>query len=106
MIIGVPVEIKSNENRVGITAAGVSALKDSGHQILVQKAAGAGSGITDQEYHKAGAEILSSAEEIYDRAEMIIKVKEPLPEEYAYLKKEQIIFTYLHLAAAEDLTEH
>lgn len=104
MIIGVPGEIKSNENRVGITAAGVSALKDAGHQVLVQNGAGNGSGITDKEYQRAGAEILSNVEELYNRAEMIIKVKEPLPEEYDFLKKEQIIFTYLHLAAEKKLT--
>lgn len=105
MIIGVPEEIKNNENRVGITAAGVSALKDAGHQVLIQKGAGEGSGIPDKDYQNAGAEILSKAEDIYSQAEMIIKVKEPLAEEYKFLKKEQIIFTYLHLAAEKKLTE-
>lgn len=103
MIIGVPGEIKENEYRVGITIAGVNALKDAGHQVLVQKGAGEGSGITDRAYQDAGAELVADAEEIYARADMIVKIKEPLPEEYDYLKKGQIIFTYLHLAANEEL---
>ncbi|HLV09511.1 MAG TPA: alanine dehydrogenase [Halanaerobiales bacterium] len=104
MIIGVPAEIKNNENRVGITAAGVSALTDAGHQVLVQKGAGNGSGISDKNYLSEGAEIVNNAEEIYTQAEMIIKVKEPLPAEYNYLKKGQVLFTYLHLAAEQKLT--
>ena len=103
MIIGVPGEIKENEYRVGITVAGVNSLKDAGHQVLVQKGAGEGSGISDQAYQAAGAELVADAEEIYARSDLIIKIKEPLPEEYDYLKKEQIIFTYLHLAANEEL---
>ena len=103
MIIGVPGEIKNNEYRVGITIAGVSALKDAGHQVLVQRGAGVGSGISDQEYQNAGAELVADAEEIYSRADMIVKIKEPLPEEYSYLRKGQILFTYLHLAANEEL---
>ncbi|MGB4372553.1 MAG: alanine dehydrogenase, partial [Halanaerobiales bacterium] len=89
MIIGVPGEIKNNEYRVGITIAGVSALKDAGHQVLVQRGAGVGSGISDQEYQNAGAELVADAEEIYSRADMIVKIKEPLPEEYSYLRKGQ-----------------
>ena len=98
-----PGEIKENEYRVGITVAGVNSLKDAGHQVLVQKGAGEGSGISDQAYQAAGAELVADAEEIYARSDLIIKIKEPLPEEYDYLKKEQIIFTYLHLAANEEL---
>lgn len=105
MIIGVPGEIKENEYRVGITVAGVNALKDAGHQVLVQKGAGEGSGISDQDYQDAGAELLTDAKEIYSRADLVVKIKEPLPEEYDYLRKEQIIFTYLHLAANEELVQ-
>lgn len=98
MIIGVPGEIKENEYRVGITIAGVNALKDAGHQVLVQKGAGEGSGITDRAYQDAGAELVADAEEIYARADMIVKIKEPLPEEYDYLKRDRLslpIFTWL-----------
>jgi len=104
MIIGVPREIKDNENRVAITASGVKAFCDNGHQVLIGKNAGLGSGISDQEYIKEGAEIIPDREELYNRAEMIIKVKEPLTEEYAYFREEQILFAYLHLAAEETLT--
>ena len=105
MQTGVPGEIKENEYRVGITVAGVNALKDAGHQVLVQKGAGEGSGISDQDYQDAGAELLTDAKEIYSRADLVVKIKEPLPEEYDYLRKEQIIFTYLHLAANEELVQ-
>jgi alanine dehydrogenase len=105
MIIAVPKEIKNNENRVALTAAGTEILKKAGHQILIEKNAGQGSGISDQDYNKAGAEIVNNKKELFDRAEMIIKVKEPLPEEYDLFKKDQILFTYLHLAADKKLTE-
>lgn len=105
MIIAVPKEIKNNENRVALTAAGTEILKKAGHQILIEKSAGQGSGISDQDYKKSGAEIVSDKNELFARAEMIIKVKEPLKEEYDLFKEGQILFTYLHLAAEEKLTE-
>lgn len=105
MIIGVPKEIKDNENRVAITPAGVKALKRDGHQIFIQKSAGMGSGITDQEYLDAGAVILGESEEIFQKADMIMKVKEPLPSEYSFIKEGQIVFTYFHFAASRELTQ-
>jgi alanine dehydrogenase len=104
MIIGVPKEIKDNEYRVGLVPAGVKALTDLGHKILVQAKAGEGSGIQDEEYVQAGAAI-STCEQVWDQAEMVIKVKEPIPEEYPRLKENQILFTYLHLAPLPELTE-
>lgn len=105
MIIGVPKEIKISENRVGLTDAGVKQLVIEGHTLLVQKNAGAGCQITDDQYVKAGAKIVDTAKEIYERAEMIIKVKEPLPDEYELLRENQILYTYLHLAAEPRLTK-
>jgi alanine dehydrogenase len=105
MRIGVPKEIKVCENRVSITEAGVKALKDAGHQVLIEKGAGLGSGITDSQYMAMGAELVASAEAVYAKAEMVLKVKEPLPSEYDFLQKEQILFTYLHLAANKELTQ-
>ena len=105
MIIGVPKEIKNKENRVAMVIAGVRALTTAGHQVLVQKSAGIGAGLSDEDYRKAGATILESAKEIYDKSEMIMKVKEPLPEEYPLLREGQILYTYLHLAADERLTK-
>jgi alanine dehydrogenase len=105
MIIGVPKEIKNRENRVGMVIAGVRALTQAGHKVLVQHNAGVGAGITDEDYRKAGATILEGAKEIYDKADMIVKVKEPLPEEYPLLREGQILYTYLHLAADERLTK-
>jgi len=105
VIIGVPKEIKNNENRVAITPAGVEGFKKSGHEVLVQENGGLGSGISDQEYISAGAEIVKNPEDIFARADMIMKVKEPLPVEYDYFKEGQILFTYLHLAAEENLTK-
>lgn len=104
MIIGTPKEIKNNEFRVAITPAGVKELVQS-HTLLIQKGAGDGSGFQDEDYIKAGAKIVNSAKEIFDQSELILKVKEPLPEEYGLIKKDQIIFTYLHLAASEELTK-
>ena len=105
MIVGVPKEIKNNENRVGLVPSGVKALKDHGHTVLVQTNAGQGIGISDDEYKKAGATILETPKEIFAKAEMIIKVKEPLPEEYSLLREGQILYTYLHLAPAPQLTK-
>lgn len=105
MIIGVPKEIKSNENRVALTPAGALELKKRGHRIYVQSTAGIGSGFTDQNYINAGAEILNTIEEIYAISEMIIKVKEPIESEYKLIKENQLLFTYFHFASYEPLTK-
>jgi alanine dehydrogenase len=105
MIVGVPREIKNKENRVAMVIAGVRALTHAGHKVLVQKNAGVGAGISDEDYRKAGATICADAKEIYERSEMIVKVKEPLPEEIPLLREGQILYTYLHLAADERLTK-
>lgn len=105
MIIGIPKEIKNNENRVAIIPAGVRAFSQAGHQVLVEKSAGWGSGIEDKEYIQAGATIIETAEEVFKKAEMIIKVKEPLPSEYNLLKPGQIVYTYLHFASSLELTK-
>ena len=104
MIVGVPREIKTDENRVAMTPSGVGALVAHGHTVLVQAGAGVGSGITDAAYRKAGARIVNGAKGIWDRAEMIVKVKEPLGSELKWLRDEQILYTYLHLASDESLT--
>ncbi|WP_085506086.1 alanine dehydrogenase [Thalassobacillus devorans] len=104
MIIGVPKEIKNNENRVAITPAGVIAYKQAGHEVWVESTAGIGSGISDQAYEDAGAKIVSTPKEVWT-AEMVLKVKEPQPEEYQYFYEGLILFTYLHLAAEEELTQ-
>lgn len=104
MIIGVPKEIKNNENRVAITPAGVAAFVKAGHRVLIQDQAGAGSGISNENYVQAGAGIVSSAEEVFAGADMILKVKEPLPQEFSLFKEGQILFTYLHLAPEPELT--
>lgn len=105
MIIGVPKEIKISENRVGLTEAGVRQLVKEGHRVFVEKDAGLGSQITNEEYIDSGATILETKAEVYDTAEMIIKVKEPLPDEYGLMKENQVIYTYLHLAAEPELTK-
>lgn len=105
MIIGVPKEIKNNENRVAITPAGVMSLIKSGHSVLIETTAGEGSGFTDSDYEEAGAEIVHSAGDTWQQAEMVIKVKEPLQEEYQYFRKGLLLFTYLHLAAEPELAE-
>ncbi|XOQ14909.1 MAG: alanine dehydrogenase [Shouchella clausii] len=105
MIIGIPKEIKSYENRVVITPAGVDALVGNGHRIVVEASAGIGSGFTDEEYEKAGATIEKNAKDVWAAADMIIKVKEPLSEEYRYFREGLILFTYLHLAAEPELTK-
>jgi alanine dehydrogenase len=105
MIIGVPKEIKISENRVGMTEAGVRQLVKEGHTLYVEKDAGLGSGITNEQYEKAGAKILDTKKEVYAKAQMIVKVKEPLPDEYDLMKENQILYTYLHLAAEPKLTK-
>jgi alanine dehydrogenase len=105
MIIGVPKEIKNNENRVAITSAGVRAFLQAGHKVLVQKSAGLGSGIKDEEYSRAGAAIVEKAEEVFEKADMIMKVKEPLSSEYDFLRQGQILFTYFHFASSLELTK-
>jgi alanine dehydrogenase len=104
MIIGILKEIKSEENRVSMTPAGVEVMKQNGHTVLVEKNAGSASGFDDESYVSAGAEIIDMPKEIYDQAHMVMHVKEPLPSEYELIREDQIIFTYLHLAAAEELT--
>jgi alanine dehydrogenase len=104
MITGVPREIKEQENRVGLLPSGVYQLVKLGHQVLVERGAGAGSGYKDEDYRAAGAEMMEGHEEIFRRAEMIVKVKEPLPAEYGLLRRGQILFTYLHLAANREMT--
>ncbi|MEK6287194.1 MAG: alanine dehydrogenase [Acidobacteriota bacterium] len=104
MIVGLPKEVKDNEYRVGLVPAGVKALTSAGHSVLVEIKAGDGLGITDQEYVNAGAEIVDSAEEVWSRADMVIKVKEPIASEYGFLREGLILFTYLHLAPARELT--
>jgi alanine dehydrogenase len=104
MIIGVPKEIKNNENRVALTPAGVAELKKHGHAVYVQATAGIGSGFSDAEYSVAGATLLPTIEEVYGIAEMIIKVKEPIELEYKLIKKDQLLFTYFHFASSEHLT--
>lgn len=105
MIIGVPKEIKNNENRVALTPAGAHSLVEHGHQVFVELNAGIGSGIEDDAYIEAGAKILSTADEVFQAADMIIKVKEPIPEEYDRLKEGQLLYTYLHLAPNKELTD-
>lgn len=104
MIIGVPKEIKNNENRVAVTPAGVAEFVKFGHTVYVQTNAGDGSGFSDEEYKEAGATIMSTIEEVYAIAEMIIKVKEPIESEYKLIKKDQLLFTYFHFASYEPLT--
>ncbi|TPE43296.1 alanine dehydrogenase [Pontibacter mangrovi] len=104
MIIGVPKEIKNNENRVGVTPAGVIELVRNGHTVYVQSTAGEGSGFMDDDYTGAGATILPTIEEVYGIAEMIIKVKEPIESEYSLIKEDQLLFTYFHFASYEPLT--
>ncbi len=105
MIIGVPKEIKISENRVGMTEAGVRQLVKEGHSLFVEKDAGVGSGISNEQYEKAGAKILATKAEVYQKVDMIVKVKEPLPDEYELMRENQILYTYLHLAAEPKLTK-
>lgn len=105
MLVGVPTEIKAQEHRVSLVPAGVYALCARGQKVLISKGAGLGSGIEDDEFRKAGAEIAESNEAVYAQADMIIKVKEPLPEEYGLIRPGQIVFTYFHFAASRELTD-
>jgi alanine dehydrogenase len=105
MIIGIPREIKSNEARVAMTPEGVRAARIHGHEVFVETSAGAGSGFPDDQYKQAGAEILKTAAEVWRKAEMVVKVKEPLPAEYTHLRDGLVLFTYLHLAADRTLTD-
>lgn len=105
MIIGVPKEIKIGENRVGLTDASVQQLCLEGHTVYIERDAGLGSRITNEEYESAGAKLLNSAKEVWEKAEMIVKVKEPLPEEYSLMQENQILYTYLHLAAEPKLAK-
>jgi alanine dehydrogenase len=104
MIIGVPKEIKDNEARVGVTPAGVKSLTEDGHTVLVETQAGALSGFPDDEYQRAGAEIVGDAGDCWGKAAMVVKVKEPIESEYAYFREGLVLFTYLHLAPVPDLT--
>ena len=105
MIIGIPKEIKNNENRVALTPSGAQELKKQGHRVLIQSMAGRGSGFLDEQYILAGAEILPTIEEVYLKADMIVKVKEPITREYPLVKKDQLVFTYFHFASSRELTE-
>lgn len=105
MIIGVPKEIKNNENRVGMTPAGVAELVKRGHSVYVQQTAGSNSGFADEDYVNVGAQMLPTIEEVYAAAEMIVKVKEPIAPEYKLIRRGQVVFTYFHFAADRALTE-
>ena len=105
MIVGLPKEIKDNEYRVGLTPAGVRALHDAGHEVIVEKSAGEGSGFDDALYQRAGGTIIESADDIWARADMIVKVKEPIAPEYPRMREGQLLFTYLHLAPDKELTK-
>lgn len=105
MVIGVPKEIKNNENRVAVTPAGVAEFVKNGHTVYIQSRAGEGSGFADAAYLAAGAQILPTIEEVYQIAEMIVKVKEPIASEYALIKENQLLFTYFHFASSEPLTQ-
>ncbi len=105
MIVGVPKEVKKDEYRVAMLPVGVHELKRRGHQVLIESGAGVGSGLTDQQYADEGAEIVKSAKDVFERAELIVKVKEPQRHEFAMIRPEQIIFTYFHFAADRELTE-
>lgn len=104
MIIGVPKEIKNNENRVALTPAGVAELRKHGHKVNLQTTAGLGSGFSDAEYAAAGANIVANAERVYADSEMIMKVKEPIEQEYSLIREGQLLFTYFHFASSEQLT--
>lgn len=105
MIVGVPKEIKESEYRVGLVPVGVETLVHAGHTVLVETEAGLGSSVTDRDYEEAGAEILPDAEAVYERAELIVKVKEPQPQEYGMIWEGQVLLTYFHFAASRELTE-
>src|ERR1700677_423723 len=105
MRVGIPTETKNNEFRVAITPAGVAALTHRGHEVLIQAGAGEGSAITDADFKAAGAQMISTAEQVWSAADLLLKVKEPLPAEYGLLQRGQTLFTYLHLAASRPCTD-
>lgn len=105
MKIGVPKEVKDHESRVGLVPAGVTALVEAGHEVIVETGAGRGSSLTDAEYVEAGARILATAAEVWTQADLVIKVKEPQPSEFQYLRADLVLFTYLHLAPLPELTK-
>ena len=105
MLIGIPKEIKNRENRVGVVPGGVEVLVAAGHKVILEKGAGIGAGIPDTRYVAAGATIVNSAKQVWDEADMIMKVKEPIPEEYSRMRAGQILYTYLHLAAVPELAK-
>jgi alanine dehydrogenase len=105
MIVGIPKEVKVRESRVGLPPAGVSLLRKHGHQVYVEKSAGEGAGISDQSYLDSGAEALETADEVWDKSQLIVKVKEPIEQEFHRIKEEHLLFTYLHLAAVPTLTK-
>ncbi|MCH5374458.1 MAG: alanine dehydrogenase, partial [Planctomycetes bacterium] len=105
MIIGVPKEIKRDEYRVALLPVGAEELVRAGHTVLVEAGAGLGSGLADHEYLRQGAELVGNSQEIFSRAEMVLKVKEPQPSEFALIREGQVLFTYFHFAANRELTE-
>ncbi len=105
MIIGIPKEIKDQEFRVSMPPGGVRSLVEAGHTVIVEKGAGIGSGFGDEEYARVGARVVDSAAEVWEQAQLVVKVKEPLPPEYPFLRDDLILFTYLHLAASREVTE-
>ncbi len=105
MILGVPKEVKDHESRVGMTPGGVKALVEAGHTVLVEQRAGVLSAMPDDEYESAGAEMVASADEVWKRAEMVVKVKEPVESEYRHFREGLVLFTYLHLAPLTELTD-
>ena len=105
MIVGIPKEVKDNEFRIAATPEGVRELVDAGQTVLIEEGAGAGSSLAEERYKRSGAQFVSSAEDVWRGADMILKVKEPLPSEFGLMREGQILFTYLHLAANRELTE-
>jgi alanine dehydrogenase len=105
VLVGIPTEVKNNEYRAAITPAGVHELVRNGHDVVIENGAGLGSSITDEEYRRAGARILDSADDVWGAAELVLKVKEPVPEEYHRMRSDQVLFTYLHLAASRECTQ-
>ena len=105
MIVGVPKEVKQDEYRVAMVPAGVEELTRAGHTVLIQSGAGAGSGITDEQYSSNGAEIVATAAEVWKRADLVVKVKEPQPDEWPHMRAGQTVFTYFHFAADKHLTD-
>ncbi|HET9672795.1 MAG TPA: alanine dehydrogenase, partial [Actinomycetota bacterium] len=105
MIVGIPREVKDNEYRVAATPEGVRELVDAGHTVLLEEGAGAGSSLSEDRYKRAGAQFVASADDVWREADMILKVKEPVPSEFGRMREGQILFTYLHLAADRALTD-